>query len=455
MDRAYTAPVEVSRVENPFGYTYRLPQTSAVLLDRPQVVIQTIASPTLLGYRAVGSGTLPTGSFYERLEEAWEGMFVRLVEKCEAPPFNYTPATQELTDPTTLRFYHEHCLHIGFNLVILNALMQGVYYCEGMNTLADDFSGKYRRINDLLGWARSLVCLPLISNIIDKFARVVVPYPGGPIYAELMEAILLNWGSSDGITNWSAAIDLDRGVTSSDVVKLLLDDVERSYEEISGESADAEDKADYRLIRNIMTALGFPTMVVPERRIEENAPMWEYLQFYELFAFHDNKGAGTDTVHYHPIAADAESQIHRATPVGYVRDALDFMGIRANAAKASEVEPSGDNVVYGVLGLPMATTYGKKLHRVYTPEDGWFSTIGDLDLTAADSLQDYIWAQPWNTKHIFGAMAISSEDPEEQYFVYGPGRQEEWIQVHDHLAECYRVGLYRKEHGGFDVPEIR
>jgi hypothetical protein len=333
--------------------------------------------------------------------------------------------------------------------------MQSVQYNEAMHTLIDDFSGKYRRINDLMNAFRGVRCLPLISQLIDKFCQVVVPYSGGPILAHLMEHYMLNWGTSNPSTNWGVAIDLDRGVSSTDVIKLLLDDIEESFEEISGESSDSEDRNDYRLIVNIMAALGFPTAVVPEVRVKEDFPLWSYLQFYDLFCFYDTKGAGQDTAHYHPVAADVDAQIHRAFPAGYACDFRDWIGFWPNASKSTEHEAGADNIVYGIMRPGAVAGDHKLAHRVYTSEDGWFSTIGSLDLTAADTLQDYIWSMPWVTKHIFGAMAISSEDPEEEYFIYGANKlANECVLVHDHLGEGYYIALQKKEFGGFDVPVI-
>jgi hypothetical protein len=350
----------------------------------------------------------------------------------------------------------EHAFTAAWNLRVLNALMQAVNYNEGMLTLMDDFAGKYRRINDMMNVWRGVRVIPLIDQLLDKFCRVVVPYPGGPIFAQLVEHATLNWGTNN-TTNWAVAIDLDRGVTAADVVKLLLDDIEYSFEEITGQSSDADDKADYRLIANILAALGFPTLKLEETRVEENPALWSELQFFERFDFFDTKGVGADTCHYHPLAADAEASIHRACPKDYPLDWRDFIGFMPNAAMFSEVETADDNVLYGIMRASATSGYQvKHLHRVYTPEDGWFSTIGALDLTAADSIQDYIWSMPWITRHIFGAMAISSEEPEEEYFMYGPGMDsvKEWIQVHDHLGEGLYIALHRKEFGGFDLPVI-
>jgi hypothetical protein len=340
-----------------------------------------------------------------------------------------------------------------WNLVQLNALMQAVFYNEGMQTLMDDFSGKFRRINDLITAFRGIRCLPLIGKIIDKFCKVCVPHPGGPIFASLMEHYGLNFGTNS-TTNWGVAMDLDRGVTAGDVIKLILDDIELSFEEITGQSSDAGDRADYRLIVNIMAALGFPTAVVPERRLEVDGAMWSEMQFYELFAFFDTKGIGDDTQHFHPVVDSADDVIHRACPSDYTLDFLDFIGFLPSACSVTE-DTSGDYVLYGILNTS-PTTPSKLVHRVYTPEDGWFSTVSALDLTAADSLQDYIWSMPWITRHIFGAMAISSEDPEEEYFLYGPGmmRNQEWIQQHDHIGEAYYLALHKSEYGGFDIPII-
>jgi hypothetical protein len=452
MSRSYTAPIDASIKDSVFGWKYRLPTTNAILQDRPQVVIQSMQSPKLNGFTVIDEGALPTGSFFSRVDSNWAGMFEKLLAKVEIPPANYTPATQSLTDTGNLRYEAEHALCSGINLTILRALMQGIFYNEGMNTLMDDFAGKYRRINDLCNAWAGVRVPPFVNMLIDKFARVCVPYAGGPIYTYLLEHYGLNWGTNSA-TNWGVAIDLDRGVTSDDVVRILLNDIELSYEELMGQSTDADDKADLRLIQNIYGVLGMPTLVIPDRRVEVDPAWWAEMQFYELFCFLDNKGEGTDTAHYHPLAVDAEAQIHRAHPQGYNWDWRDEIGFLPNAAMYSEIEDTDSNVVYGILRKGVSG-YVKPVHRVYTPEDGWFSTTGNLDLTAADSLQDYIWMMPWVTKHIFGAMAISSEDPEEQYFMYGPNVDVEWVQPHDHIGENLNLMLHKKEYGGFDVPLI-
>jgi hypothetical protein len=332
--------------------------------------------------------------------------------------------------------------------------MQATPYNEGMHTLMDDFAGKYRRINDLMTAFRGVITLPLIDRIIDKFCKVVVPYPGGPIYATLLSHYELNWGSS-AAHDWAVAIDLDRGVTGTDVVKILLDDIEASYEEITGQSADANDKADYRLIDNAMAVLGFGTCKVPEIRVEVDPLYFEYIQFHNLFTFVDDQGVGADTMEGYPVADALSSVIHRSWPDGYTPDYLDFCGILPNAVKASEVGLAADNVIYGVLPVSPYTSGFIPCHRVYTPEDGWFSTAGVLDLTAADTLQDYIWDMPWVTKHIYGSKAIGVQDPEEDYWVYGPSMPFETLMPHDHLGEGLFLAYHKSEYGGFDVPVAR
>jgi hypothetical protein len=377
-------------------------------------------------------------------------MFTRLVEKCEAPPFNYSPSTQTLDDPSRLRFYHEHVYHIGHQLTVLNALQQAVMYNEGMHTLADDFSGKYRRINDLMGRARGLRTMPLVSQMIDKYSRVIVPKPGGSIYAELMEAAGLTYYSYSP-NDWTTAIDLDRGVTASDVVKLILDDVEGSLKEIQGESGDVTVNADYRMIVNIMSALGFPTLVVPERRVEEDHLMWEFLQFHNLFEFHDNKGIGTDKHAFYPYAGDAESTIPITFPAGYADDWRDWIGWRANASMYGEPNVGASNMIYGVMQKSPNTWIPSV--RVYTQEDGWVTHDGDLDLTDVTGVQAFTWSQPWFVDHVWSAAAIYSEETEEEYF-YAQQRGEEYMILHDHLGEGLYLALHKKEYGGFDVPLI-
>jgi hypothetical protein len=450
MDRAFTAPVMIEPVSSPYGYNYKLPIYDELVADRAQVVIRTMGSPKLNGFIGYGGGDYSSG-FAERADDFLEDVFTRLVEKCESPPFNYTPSTQTLNDNTAVRYREEHVLTSVWNLVQLNALMQATQYNEGMNTLVDDFAGKYRRINDLMVAWRGIRTIPLINQIIDKYCRVMVPWPGGPILATLLDHNDLYWGTSDPSTDWAAAIDLDRGVTSGDVLKLLLDDIEESYEEVSGQSSDTDYRSDYRLITNIMAALGFGTVQIPERRLEVNYPMWAYQQFHELFIFLDTKGVGADTIHGHPVAADADANIHRTFPAEYALDKLDFCGIWPWAVRDTEDETSTSNVVHGMLRH--SPEYGTLLHRVYTQEDGWFSTAGTLDLTAADSLQDYIWSMPWVTRHVFGAMAISSEDPEEEYFSYGVGKLKELIMPMDHMYEGLWIALHSADQG-YDVPMI-
>jgi hypothetical protein len=287
------------------------------------------------------------------------------------------------------------------NLTVLNCLMQATNYNLGMHTLIDDFAGKYRRINELMGIVRGRRGIELISRLIEKFSPPVVPYPGGPIYAELWSYANLNWYNNQ-VTDWLVAIDIDRGVTSGDVIKLILDDTLLSLKEIMGESGDTTTDQDYRLIANILAALGFSTVRVPEVRLSSNPAMWEHLQFDELFGFMDNKGAGADTWHYKPVAGSVDAQIHRFHPKGYTTDYLDFIGYLPNAAYATEV--TDNDLVYGCLPLGLNGPGNIQAHRIYTIEDGWFSTWGAMDLTAADTLQDFIWSAPWITKHRYSSM---------------------------------------------------
>jgi hypothetical protein len=459
LDRSQVAPRVEGGIDSPFGYKYKNELISPWNLDRPQVVIETISGVDFRGYTLIGSGALPTGSAFERVDDAWENMWQRLIEKAESPPFNYTAPTQTLTDNTAVREYFEILFPAAWNLSILHQLMNAVTYNEGMNTLSDDFRGKFRRINDLMVHFRSLRSIPMMDQLLDKFCNVVVPYNGGPIYARLHDLYHQPFTGTNPCTNWAAAIDLDQGVTSADVIKLLLDDIEEAYEELSGQAGDSASetqRTDYRQIVNIMAALGMPTLALTEKRIKVD-PHAFALQFVDLFTFVDTKGVGTNKMVGYPVATTADSFIHKAFPVGYAHDWRDFIGFLPNAVLTGEVDVGGDNVIYGILRTgygPGEASIARRV-RVYTAEDGWATFNGEIDVTAADAFQNWAWEQPWFTKHMWSSKVVNSEEDEEDYIFYGPELLTEFDMRHDDLGKGLFRAIHDKAFGGFDVPVIR
>jgi hypothetical protein len=412
----------------------------------------------LRGYTVVGSGTLPTGSAFERVDDAWENMWLRLLEKAESPPFNYTAPTQTLNDDTAVREYFEMILGASWNLSILHQLMNLVTYNEGMNTLSDDFRGKFRRINDLMVHMRSVRSIPLIDHLLDKFCHVVLPYNGGPVYAIIHDLYEMPWTGTNPATNWGTAIDLDRGVTASDVVALMLDDIEEAYEELTGQAGDSAaevQRADFRQIVNILAALGMPTLALSEKREVVDPELFIELQFTELFHFYHSETADTHDIGY-PVAADAEAMIHRAFPSGYSYDWRDFISFLPSAVKDGETAAHGDdNIIYGIMCKCSSRTNFTRQHRIYTAEDGWFSKSSSMDLADVDIVQDYVWSVPWLSRHIYGSKAIAHEDPEEDFWLYGPGMYREFDQRHDDLGKGLFRAIHESQYGGFDVPVIR
>jgi hypothetical protein len=461
LDRRQHAPVDIQRLENPFGFTYHNEPFSQHVQDRPTVVLETRSCPTVLGQQ--GLGVAPAGTRIAFMNTAdispWFTMFNRLIEKCELPPYNYTPSTQELT--SSLNFYKRfnQTLYGAWNLKILNQLRQLVMVNEGMYTLYDDFAGKYRRISELIDLYRSIRVFPLIDRILDKYCNVLQPYPGGPIYAQLLDAPRdSDFAGTNPCTQWTVAIDLDRGVTSADVVKKLLDDIQSVWYEMMGQSVNADFNTDQRLISNIMGALGFPTLKLELGDVRVDPLMFSMLQFHGLFCFDDNQGAGADTQILYPVWSDVDDTAHLTWPAGYHFDDLDFMGILPYAGNALEQAISGQDVAcWGVIspGLWLdldGDAQVVKAHRVHTIEDGWTSTLGNVDMSAADTVQDYIWKYPWISRHMYGPTAVGVQESEELYWYYGPEQFQEYDVRLDDFAIGYYVALHRKEYGGFDVP---
>jgi hypothetical protein len=425
-------------------------------MDRPQVVIETRAGINFAGKRTVGSGDVPTGSTYVRVLSAWSKLFSQLLRKAERPPHNYTSPNTTLADATNHPLiYHEIQFAAAWNWRMLDQLRNACEHNEGMQTLSDDFHGKFRRHNDLGNDLRTLYAPPFIDMLLDKFCNLVVPYEGGPVFGILLDLSAEEFHGTPGLTNWTAAIDLDRGVTSGDVVKLILDDIELAVAELRRESSDADFNSDVRILENMYAALGIPNLKLPESRMRVDPGLWTELQFCELFTFEDTQGAGTDKDIGYPVCSTLDGQIHRAFPKSYTPDWRDFVGFLPSAVKVGETDEGGDNVIYGILtpgGLPGDFF---RLHRVYTAEDGWFSTQSAVDMSAADSVQDAIWKYPWVTKHIWGSKCVGVQDPEEDYFIYGPGEFVEFDMRHDDLAKGLFRMIHQQEFGGFDVPIVQ
>jgi hypothetical protein len=459
MDRNVLKNREDSTITDPIGKdVYHNELISPWNVDRPQVVIETLGRFSMRGYALVGSGTLIDGTRLQRLDKAWLVMWERLREKAEIPPFNYTAPTATLTDYKAVYEREEIIFPHAWNLSMLQQMMNAVTYNEGMSTLTDDFRGKYRRISDLMEHYRSLLTIDLTNMLLDKFCHLVTPYEGGPLYAMLFDTYSQPWTGSNPATNWTTAIDLDRGVTDSDVVKILLDDIEEAWEEVSGQAGDSSaesQRTDYRQIRNLMAALGFPSLKLPERRALNDPGLWAELQFCELFQFYHNEDLDKHDIAF-PVFDDVDKVIHRAFPVGYKYDWRDFIGFLPYAVKDGETEDhQSDNVVFGMVHRGPAHNAMYRTHRIYTAEDEWFTTEGALDLADADGLQAYIWSMPWVSKHIYSSKAIAHEEAEEDYWLYGPGQYEEFDMRADNIGRnLFRV-IHDKQFGGYDVPIIR
>jgi hypothetical protein len=378
-----------------------------------------------------------------QVDDFWDNLFLRLVELAEGRD-GYKPTTMELTDPLTARYLFEHIVTGAWNLRTLYALYHAVNYNDAMESLRALFQGKKSKMDYLFRGYAALPAFPLINEILDTYVGPFVAEPGGPILATLLSHYNLNWGTNNCIEH-TDAIRIDEATEITN----LLNDIEYSLLEVSGLSSEGDDNSDYRLLRSIFKMLGMPTLNLVPAPVQHNPAMWDYLQFRELFSFRDTQGGGADKMIYYPVNNDEEeTHLTRVVPQGLAINRLFWAGAGpVYSAQDYLQEANTANVIYGMLMSALDSVDPRSVCAYYTREDEWAESNAELDMSAADSVQDYIWAQPWHSKHQWAYTAIVEQEAEEHFAPYESGIQV-FRMPHAHIGEYLRVIL----HEDFGIP---
>jgi hypothetical protein len=451
MDLPYLAPHVSPSVSSPAGYAYRHDRNR--FGDRPQAIVETF-NMSLRGYsdQGMGSGTLHADENMNQVDYFWDNAFKWLVELAEGRD-GYKPSSYELTDAKCLLYFLEHTVAQRWNVQVLYEAYFTVMANEAMGTLRDDFSGKKARMEYLYRQGNAIPTIPLVNDFLEKFAHTLMPYPGGPIYIPLLSSEGLNWGTNS-VTAWSDPIDID----GSGVIADLLTDCELSLKEIHGESSDANDKADYRLIDSLLRMLGFGTLKGAPRTTKLDPAKIEYMTSGEAFTFQDDQGAiGDDIVVYYPSYAIAnnpdEWNLQRKgmlTP-----DDLFWCGVgptyfmqSTTAGKFNRSTPD-DLTMYGCLFRgPWALPYSHQ--RIYTAEDGWADIVATEDMSDSDAIRDVLWQYPWIMANPWSYYAVRQQETPENYETPIPWNYKFEMPM-GHVPEYYRVRLHRD----FGIPYER
>jgi hypothetical protein len=304
------------------------------------------------------------------------------------------------------------------------------------------------------------------DTLIEYWSQVYVPYPGGPVVANIFDfqhiaavAAIAPTGST--FHAWGSTMP---DFTSYTSLGYMIDDINLACAMIDRYAYlnVAASITDLKLLTSMYKMMSFPTPQTGVSGIKVDPQRWTEQFKGGAFSFIDDKGGGTDTfVTSRDVKGDVEGLLD-IPDYGYPHGELEALGF---------LTPYGHDLQdsatpgYGAtsekilsLGLVSATALASagaydvaQINSFWTREDGWIAQPVIVDITSASGMQALLWQYPVVTLHPEHWVMIRSEESEEEYRVNiesGSGRfQTPW----DHFAQRYHEWL----HAAYQIPYIR
>jgi hypothetical protein len=444
-------PVEMPTISSPDGFTYRNNVLYPSNQDRVEV-IQSQKQLSLLGIHLDNAAVNLAGSQLEGIEDHfWPDVYLMLHEMAQYRD-GYKSQDAALDTAARARYRDEMILTIKINIRVLWSLYHCVLYNEGTKTMVPGFAGKRRRMQELLEWSNKLVYPQEWDEVIAYWSTVFVPYPGGPVCYNLFSPKAITNDTSGTFTAFTAINRPDLTLTAD--VTGLLDDILLGLTEIDRYSgATAAWVNDYKLLTSIYKMMGFPTPQTPVAGLTVSPQHFVDQFMNESFYYTDNKGAGTDTfVCSDDIGGDIEAliDVQADGPVSplWWKGLLGIYAFDLQDSATSGYAAITEKIA--AMGLVRDSEWAVpgniekcRCQRLYTPEDGWYEPVTELDFTAAAGLQAFIWSLPHITVNPKSWESIRSEEAEEDYLRgFGKEGKAGFQMPWDHNGQRYREFLY-------------
>jgi hypothetical protein len=332
-----------------------------------------------------------------------------------------------LTTTTLPREVMELAFGISVNIRAINGAMQALLVNSGMRTMMDAFNAiPVDRITRALERSNQLKYEPFLGPWIEYWSSIFSPYDNGPIVINTINLQDLNvnlppangafhdWNGT--MPDWTSATDLD----------YMLDDIELGLSMLLDFNLGANDLADYQKMVSLWNMVGHMTPSPAAPILKTDYSHWVHQFKLSAFHFRDNKGGGVDTHAYWPDMRGNEDTMVNVNYMGNAPGTDDLYWVGAKGAYGFEADDddtpgytaaANDLTSLGsfIQVYPDETNDFKYITKVYTQEDSWQPFAANLDFTAADDVQDYVWRCPWITQHPEAYRAINSEDAYETY----------------------------------------
>jgi len=329
--------------------------------------------------------------------------------------------------------YYEinYTIALKVNIRVLSALQSAVFTNEATRSMMTAFSGLEERIRRDLDASNQLMYPAAFDSLIEYWSTVYTPYLGGPVVYNLFDFQSVAASAAPQAGSFTAWAENNRpDLTSAADVASLLGDIElalsmqlnRNFAVAGGHQADIDKW--HSLLS--MTGMGMPQ--TPVKGLVVDAQKFTEQHQLGAFFYSDSKGVGADTFLGWPDIRGDEKTLININTCGLTLGPEDIFWFGGKGLYAFEFDDddtpgytaeANDITAFGLVAeVGLGTSYRiGHAERLYTPEDGWYEPVIELDFTAAAGLQAYLWSVPHVTVHPDSWRAIMSEESEEAYHV--------------------------------------